>query len=174
MLVLLYTMSTLYHAFRGPRVKKVFRILDHSCIYLLIAGTYTPFCLVTLRGSWGWSLFGVIWGLAVLGITFKSVFGHRWEILSREFAKVKAKLLQQLTNFGQPIIEVVDANEGNRGELLLEHRHDGVDLQGDYSKDTLQNLQQVWRRPVALKTRVEGRGMLQRFDGKDYSEKKID
>jgi len=82
MLVLLYTMSTLYHAFRGPRVKKVFRILDHSCIYLLIAGTYTPFCLVTLRGSWGWSLFGVIWGLAVLGITFKSVFGHRWEILS--------------------------------------------------------------------------------------------
>jgi stage V sporulation protein R len=100
--------------------------------------------------------------------------GHRWEILSREFAKVKAKLLQQLTNFGQPIIEVVDANEGNRGELLLEHRHDGVDLQGDYAKDTLQNLQNLWRRPVALKTRVEGRGMMLRFDGKDYSEKKVD
>jgi len=82
MLVLLYLMSTLYHALRGPRVKRVFRILDHSSIYLLIAGTYTPFCLVTLRGPWGWSLFGVIWGLAALGIVFKSVFGHRWEILS--------------------------------------------------------------------------------------------
>jgi hemolysin III len=82
MLVLLYMMSTLYHAFRGPRVKKVFRILDHSSIFLLIAGTYTPFCLVTLRGAWGSSLLAVIWGLAVLGITFKSVFGPRWEILS--------------------------------------------------------------------------------------------
>lgn len=81
-LVLLYMMSTLYHAFRGPRVKRVFRILDHSAIYLLIAGTYTPFCLVTLRGTWGWSLFGVAWGLAAVGVTFKSVFGTRWEILS--------------------------------------------------------------------------------------------
>lgn len=73
-LVLLYTMSTLYHAFRGATVKKVFKVLDHSAIYLLIAGTYTPFCLTTLRGGWGWSLFGIIWGLAVLGITFKAVF----------------------------------------------------------------------------------------------------
>lgn len=81
-LVLLYAMSTLYHAFRGPRVKKVFRILDHSAIYLLIAGTYTPFCLTVLRGAWGWSLFGVIWGLAVVGVVFKSVFGPRYEILS--------------------------------------------------------------------------------------------
>lgn len=81
-LVLLYMMSTLYHAFRNPKVKKVFRILDHSAIFLLIAGTYTPFCLVTLRGTWGWSLFGVVWGLAALGIVFKSVFGPRWEILS--------------------------------------------------------------------------------------------
>jgi len=82
MLVLLYMMSTLYHAFRGPRVKKVFRILDHACIYLLIAGTYTPFCLVTLRGAWGWSLLGIVWGLAVAGITLKSVFGPRKEVLS--------------------------------------------------------------------------------------------
>jgi hemolysin III len=81
-MVLLYAMSTLYHAFRGPRVKKVFRILDHSAIYLLIAGTYTPFCLTVLRGAWGWSLFGIIWGLALLGIVFKSVFGPRYEILS--------------------------------------------------------------------------------------------
>lgn len=81
-MVLLYAMSTLYHAFRGPRVKKVFRILDHAAIYLLIAGTYTPFCLTVLRGAWGWSLFGIVWGLAALGIVFKSVFGTRYEILS--------------------------------------------------------------------------------------------
>jgi hemolysin III len=73
-LVLLYTMSTLYHALRGPVVKRVFKTLDHSAIYLLIAGTYTPFCLTTLRGAWGWSLFGAVWGLAAAGITFKAVF----------------------------------------------------------------------------------------------------
>ena len=81
-LVLLYTMSTLYHALRGPRVKRVFKILDHSAIYLLIAGTYTPFCLATLRGGWGWSLLGVVWGLAALGVTFKSMFTGRFEMLS--------------------------------------------------------------------------------------------
>src|SRR6185437_16463112 len=71
-LVLLYTLSTLYHAFRGPRVKKVFKILDHSAIYLLIAGTYTPFTLAAIRGAWGWSLFGVIWGLAAAGVALKA------------------------------------------------------------------------------------------------------
>ena len=81
-LVLLYTMSTLYHALRNPRAKRVFHILDHSAIYLLIAGTYTPFCLSTLRGGWGWSLFGAVWGLAVLGVAFKSVYTGRFEFLS--------------------------------------------------------------------------------------------
>jgi hemolysin III len=81
-LVLLYTMSTIYHSLINPRAKAVFQILDHSAIYLLIAGTYTPFCLVTLRGGWGWSLFGIIWGLAALGVTFKAVFGDRFEVLS--------------------------------------------------------------------------------------------
>lgn len=81
-LVVLYTMSTLYHAFRGPRVKKVFHVLDHAAIFLLIAGTYTPYCLATLRGAWGWSLFGIVWGLAALGITFKAVFGPRMRWLS--------------------------------------------------------------------------------------------
>ena len=66
-LVLLYVASTLYHSVRGP-AKAVWRKLDHCSIYLLIAGTYTPFALVTLNGPWGWSLFGAIWGLAVLGI----------------------------------------------------------------------------------------------------------
>lgn len=71
-LVLLYTSSALYHSFRG-KAKDVFRQLDHYAIYLLIAGTYTPFTLVTLRGAWGWSLFGAIWGLAVLGIVVDSL-----------------------------------------------------------------------------------------------------
>lgn len=65
-LVLLYAVSTLYHSVRGS-AKNVLRELDYQSIYLLIAGNYTPFCLVTLRGPWGWSLFGVVWGLAVLG-----------------------------------------------------------------------------------------------------------
>nr|WP_320131708.1 hemolysin III family protein [uncultured Holophaga sp.] len=81
-LVMLYLMSTLYHALRAPRAKRVFRILDHSAIYLLIAGTYTPFCLVTLRGGWGWSILGTIWGLAVLGVIFKGTLGTRLPWLS--------------------------------------------------------------------------------------------
>ncbi|QJR14267.1 PAQR family membrane homeostasis protein TrhA [Usitatibacter palustris] len=66
-LVLLYVVSTLYHSVRGP-AKSVFRKLDHCAIYVLIAGTYTPFTLVTLNGPWGWTLFGIVWGLAVIGI----------------------------------------------------------------------------------------------------------
>jgi hemolysin III len=66
-LTLLYSTSTLYHSLRG-RAKVILRKLDHLSIYLLIAGTYTPFCLVTLRGAWGWSLFGVVWGLALIGM----------------------------------------------------------------------------------------------------------
>jgi len=77
-LAVLYTASTLYHSFQRPRVKYVLRIVDHSSIYLLIAGTYTPLGLVVLRGGWGWSLFGVIWGLAVIGIVFQSVFPNRF------------------------------------------------------------------------------------------------
>ena len=68
MLILLYIFSTLYHSVRGARAKNVLRKFDHCSIYLLIAGTYTPFALVSLRSSWGWWLFGVIWGLALLGI----------------------------------------------------------------------------------------------------------
>lgn len=66
-LIILYSASTLYHSLRG-RAKSVFRKFDHHSIYLLIAGSYTPFCLVSLRGPWGWSLFGVVWGLALLGM----------------------------------------------------------------------------------------------------------
>lgn len=66
-LILLYSISTLYHSLRG-RAKVVMRKLDHLSIYLLIAGSYTPFCLVTLAGPWGWTLFGIVWGLAVIGM----------------------------------------------------------------------------------------------------------
>ncbi len=81
-LALLYLSSTLYHALPRSRAKGVFQVLDHAAIYLLIAGTYTPFTLGVLRGSWGWSLFGVIWALAVAGIVLKSVFGTRHARLS--------------------------------------------------------------------------------------------
>lgn len=68
MLIFLYLASTLYHGFRNPKVKRLFQLLDHSSINLLIAGTYTPVTLVTLRGPWGWVLFGLIWALAISGI----------------------------------------------------------------------------------------------------------
>ncbi|MDB4438498.1 hemolysin III family protein [bacterium] len=71
-LVTLYLTSTLYHLFTRTRIKEFFQLLDHSCIYLLIAGTYTPVTLVTLGGGWGWSLFGIVWGLALAGIIFKA------------------------------------------------------------------------------------------------------
>ena len=81
-LVLLYTASTFYHALTKPRAKSVFRILDHAAIYLLIAGTYTPFALVNLRGGWGWALFGVVWGLAALGILLETTASQRFKFLS--------------------------------------------------------------------------------------------
>lgn len=80
--LLLYLVSTLYHALPGPRTKRVFRVIDHSAIFLLIAGTYTPFALVSLRGPWGWTLLGIVWGLALLGIAAKAAFGARWPIIS--------------------------------------------------------------------------------------------
>src|SRR5687767_5588409 len=70
-LVFLYTASTLYHSFRKPRLKEALKILDHCAIFLLIAGTYTPFTLVNLRGMWGWILFGLVWTLSLTGILFK-------------------------------------------------------------------------------------------------------
>jgi hemolysin III len=76
-MVLLYLASTLYHALPGTRAKQVLQILDHSAIYLLIAGTYTPFTLGVLRGPWGWTLFGLVWGLAIVGTVVKSLGGLR-------------------------------------------------------------------------------------------------
>lgn len=81
-MVLMYTASTLYHSIPLPRAKRVLRVIDHSLIYFLIAGTYTPFTLVTLHGPWGWSLFGVTWGLAAVGVVFKIFATGRYEKLS--------------------------------------------------------------------------------------------
>ncbi len=93
----------------------------------------------------------------------------RFEIESREFKEVKEKILFQLTNFGDPYIRVVDSNYGNRGELLLEHQHAGLDLRGDYAKETLSALVRVWKRPVAVATRVDNKPVLMRYDGKEHA-----
>lgn len=77
-LVTLYAASTFYHGTRRSRAKRLLQVVDHCCIYLLIAGTYTPFTLVTLRGGWGWTLFGLVWGLALAGIIFRVTFGNRY------------------------------------------------------------------------------------------------
>lgn len=81
-LICLYTASTLYHGICSRRLKRLLKVCDHSAIYLLIAGTYTPFLLVNLRGGWGWSLLAVIWGLAMAGILFKVWFVEHFAILS--------------------------------------------------------------------------------------------
>jgi stage V sporulation protein R len=94
-----------------------------------------------------------------------------WEIESREFKKVKEKLLFRLTNQGQPFIYVQDGNFENRGELLLFHRHEGVDLKLDHGRDTLQNVCRVWKRPVSILTKLDGKGKLLKYDGRDHSEK---
>jgi hemolysin III len=76
-LVLLYSLSTIYHGVQNPRIKAILQKLDHNAIYLLIAGSYTPISLITLRGPWGWTLFGLIWSLALLGVVQELLFGHR-------------------------------------------------------------------------------------------------
>ncbi|AFM11725.1 PAQR family membrane homeostasis protein TrhA [Turneriella parva] len=81
-MVFLYMASSLYHALWHPRTKQFLRRMDHSAIFFAIAGTYTPILLVTLRGPIGWTFFGIVWGLAIIGITFKMIFGHRYEAVS--------------------------------------------------------------------------------------------
>ena len=87
---------------------------------------------------------------------------------------MKNKLLQSLTNFGQPVIDVIDANFENKGELVLSHKHDGADLDPNYANQTLKNLQQLWKRPVGIVTRAEGKGLMMRHDGQQFTEKKLD
>ncbi len=98
----------------------------------------------------------------------------RQEVASREFGKVKQQLLFQLTNTGRPFIFVEDANFGNRGELLLAHRHEGLDLDDGMAKKTLINIQRFWRRPVRLRSIRDGKEILYSFDGTEMAEEETD
>jgi stage V sporulation protein R len=93
----------------------------------------------------------------------------RFEIESREFKEVKEKMLFQLTNFGDPYIRVIDSNYANRGELLMEHQHAGIDLRADYARETLQSLVRCWKRPVGVATKMDNKPVLLRYDGKEHS-----
>jgi stage V sporulation protein R len=97
-----------------------------------------------------------------------------WEIMSREFKKVKDQLLKMLTNRGQPVIVVEDGNFENRSELLLRHIHEGTDLDGGQSRDTLRNAAKLWTRPVSLLTKVDGKGKLLRCEDGNISERSAD
>jgi stage V sporulation protein R len=97
-----------------------------------------------------------------------------YEIASREFKEVKERLLFRLTNFGQPFIFIEDANYNNRAELYLRHRHESVDLKMDYARDTMRNLHKIWTRPVHLETMIDEKKRLLSFDGRDFSERRID
>ena len=81
-MIILFTMSCLYHALANPKAKEVLRIFDHATIYLLIAGTYTPFTLVALRGWVGWTIFGVVWGAAIFGIILNAISIERFKVVS--------------------------------------------------------------------------------------------
>jgi stage V sporulation protein R len=98
---------------------------------------------------------------------------NQYVISSRNFREIKQRLLQQLTNFGQPIISVVDGNFKNRGELLLRHSHDGIDLKHDFSLETLKNIQRVWQRPVHLETAIEDVKRRLSFDGTNHQVEKL-
>ena len=98
---------------------------------------------------------------------------NNWEITEREFKKVKAKLLFGLTNFGQPVIEIVDSNHSNRGELLLMHRYEGVTLKVDWAQATMENLFLVWTRPVLLRTVMDDKHTVLRYDGKDHTAEQV-
>ena len=99
--------------------------------------------------------------------------GGNYVIESREFQKIKQRLLFNLTNFGKPIILVVDGNYRNRGELLLRHEHNGLDLQVNQAQDTLVNLQAIWGRPVHIQTVLENKPALLSFDGTEHTNKPL-
>ncbi|WJV21130.1 hemolysin III family protein [Rossellomorea marisflavi] len=92
-MILLYLFSTLLHSFKPSKAKNVFAVLDHSAIYVLIAGTYTPLMLVSVRSALGWTLFGIVWGLAIIGIIFKCYFVDRFQIVSTLFYLVMGWLV---------------------------------------------------------------------------------
>ena len=111
-LILLYAASTIYHSIPSPRARPFLQALDHSAIYLLIAGTYTPFALVSLRGPWGWTLLGVVWSCAVLGVVLRATVGSRWRVFRVVLYVVMGWLVVLAA---RPLVEAVPA----RGVLLL-------------------------------------------------------
>ena len=111
MMILVYMSSTLYHALTHKTAKKVFHILDHSAIFLLIAGTYTPFALVALRGPLGWSIFGVEWGFAILGIVFKSLYLEKSNLLMTVISIVVYIVMGWMALIAiKPLLEVMSIN----------------------------------------------------------------
>lgn len=111
-LILLYAVSTIYHALTHTKAKRVFKFLDYSAIYVLIAGTYTPFTLVALRGGWGWSLFGIAWGLAIAGAAIEVATRRKYKLLSLLFYLGMGWLIVIAV---KPLIDSLDA----RGLWLL-------------------------------------------------------
>lgn len=92
-MLLLYSCSTLVHSFKEGKIKDLFEFFDHSSIYIYIAGTYTPFLLVAVRGPLGWSLFGIVWGIALLGVVFKAFFVKRFLFMSTIFYLIMGWLI---------------------------------------------------------------------------------
>lgn len=99
-----------------------------------------------------------------------NISSDQYEVADRAFDTIKQKLLFQLTNMGRPIIEVVDGNYGNRAELLLKHRHEGIDLRIDYAKETLKNIFKIWKRPVNIETILNGTPKIICYDGENFKE----
>jgi stage V sporulation protein R len=99
---------------------------------------------------------------------------NQFEVDTRDFKAIKAKLLFQMTNYGQPIIRIEDANFENRGELLLTHLWEGIDMQPDFMSETMKNLYAIWTRPVNLATIMDGEKTLYRFDGKEWTQHKLE
>ncbi|MFZ4404085.1 MAG: SpoVR family protein, partial [Pseudobdellovibrionaceae bacterium] len=97
---------------------------------------------------------------------------NQFEVDTKDFRAIKAQLLFHMTNFGQPIIRVEDANYENRGELLLSHLHEGIDMQPDYMTETLKNVYKIWKRPVNLSTVMDGEPQMYFFDGKEVKHRK--
>jgi len=103
-LIILYLMSTIYHGLPDTRIKKIFQVFDHSAIYLLIAGSYTPITLISLHGSWGWTLFGLVWGIALMGILMKVFLFQKTQVISVILYIIMGLIIISAT---KPLLEAV-------------------------------------------------------------------
>jgi hemolysin III len=106
-LITLYLSSTIYHGLPKTKIKKIFQVFDHSAIYLLIAGSYTPITLISLRGSWGWTLLALVWGIALMGILLKIFLFQKTQVVSTVLYIVMGLLIISAT---KPLLETVPVN----------------------------------------------------------------